>query len=199
MILEGAFWAVGGAALAKANMITGNSSLAVGQTVICFGGIFFFASGWGDGLPAKIISLRYILPSGPAEHGTLADVSPFYGIACFMFATASGLRGVWGLPKNELISPFWGVACFFIGAWTIGVFALWGPLLVDGIKRYEDLNAQETYSLPPYAWSWIHYFQVIGALFLTAGAVIFGIMDKIWCLGSQAREEPFLASECGGA
>lgn len=181
MIAEGVLWAVGAACLATVNVIVNNASSAVVQTIICFGGLFFMISGIGDGVPGKILSVRLIIPLGNPSHGTFADACPFYGITCFMIATTMGLRSVWPLPKNKVISPFWGVACFFIGAWTIGVVGLWGPCLADGLTTYETLKGGEDLLLPPYTWTWTHFFQVVGALFLTAGAIIFGIMDNICC------------------
>ena len=138
MCLEGVLWAVAAGLLTKINMIVNNAALAVGQTIICFGGIFFAVSGLYDGVPGKVISLPYVL--APDTHALFADACPHYGSACFMVGTSMGLRGVWAFPKNKLVSPFWAVACFFIGAWTIGVFGLWGPTLLDGFVRYEDLK-----------------------------------------------------------
>ena len=36
------------------------------------------------------------------------------------------------LPPRTFVSPFGAVACFFTGAWTIGVFGLWGPTILEG-------------------------------------------------------------------
>jgi len=192
MTLEGALWALGGAALAAVNVIANNASLAVVQTVIAFGGVFFMISGWGDGVPANIISLAYVVPISDPINTHLQDACPYWGITCFMIATTMGLRGVWGLPRKPLVSPFWGVAFFFMGAWTIGVFALWGPCIMDGFMKYEDLNLvkNEQFTLPPFAWSWIHVFQVLGASFLTTGAIIFGIMDGIFGCSPDEADEP---------
>mmetsp|Transcript_103399 Transcript_103399/g.232122 ORF Transcript_103399/g.232122 Transcript_103399/m.232122 type:complete len:260 (-) Transcript_103399:162-941(-) len=190
MAIEGILWALGGGILAAVNVIANNASLAVVQTIICFGGIFFAISGFGDGLPGNIISLPYVVPISDFKNTHLQDACPFWGITCFMVGTSISLRGVWQLPKNRLVSPFWGVACFWLGAWTIGVFALWGPCLVDGIIHYEDLKDGEQFNLPPFAWSWIHVFQVIGAVFLTMGAVIFGMMDGIFgCRSPTSTKE----------
>ena len=134
MCLEGVLWAVAAGFLTKINMIVNNAGLAVGQTIICFGGIFFAISGLYDGVPGKIISLHYVL--APDSNALFADACPYYGITCFMVATSMGLQGVWPLPKNKIVSPFWAVACFFIGAWTIGVIGLWGPTLMDGFVRW---------------------------------------------------------------
>mmetsp|Transcript_12800 Transcript_12800/g.36348 ORF Transcript_12800/g.36348 Transcript_12800/m.36348 type:complete len:256 (+) Transcript_12800:56-823(+) len=181
MTMEGILWAVGGATLAAVNVIEKNALLAVIQTIIGFGGCFFAISGLGDGLPGNIISITYVIPISDPADARIQDALPFWGISCFMFATTLSLRSVWAFPKNRIISPFWGIACFFLGAWTIGVFGLWGPCLADGIVGFGDLKDKSLkYNLPPYSWTWIHVFQVLGALFLTAGAVIFGALDGIF-------------------
>merc|ERR1712032_1298808 len=158
MKLEGILWFVGGFALAKIFIHTGNAVGAVGQTLIACGGLFFFVSGWNS--PVYIISLKYVIPVGSvAAAGNawlagfghdcggsappLLDVAaacPFYGITCFMIATASGFLGVKDLPKDKIISPFWGITFFFLGAWTIGVFALWGPVILGGFSDYSDYS-----------------------------------------------------------
>jgi len=180
MTLEGALWALGGACLASVNVFENNASLVAVQTIICFGGIFFMISGWGDGVPGHIISLAYVVPITDTARARLQDVSPIWGITCFMVATSIGLRGVWGLPKNKIISPFWGVAFFWLGAWTIGVFSLWGPCIVDGFITYDSLEDKQEFTLPPFTWTWIHVAQVLGAVFLTMGAIVFGVMDGIF-------------------
>jgi hypothetical protein len=187
MTVEGFLWFIGGFALAKIFIHTGNAAGAVSQSLISIGGLFFAVSGWNS--PIYIVSLRYIVPVGKEVaagndalviqgFGPALDIGaacPFYGILCFMIATTAGLIGVLGLPKDKIISPFWGVLFFFFGAWIIGVFALWGPLLLGGFKKIEDydsiLNA-------PIASKYTHPFQVLGAIFLTAGAVVFAIMNN---------------------
>ncbi|OLQ14501.1 putative rhodanese domain-containing dual specificity protein phosphatase [Symbiodinium microadriaticum] len=190
MCAEGVLWAVAAGLLTKINMIVNNASLAVVQTIICFGGLFFAVSGLYDGVPGKVISIRYIL--APDTNALFADACPYYGITCFMVATSMGLSGVRGLPKNKFVSPFWAVACFFIGAWTIGVIGLWGPTLIGGLVRYEDFEAPtDLYKQKTFAWAWIHIFQVIGAIFLTLGGIIFGLMDNIFSFGSSAQGKKF--------
>lgn len=190
MCAEGVLWAVAAGLLTKINMIVNNASLAVVQTIICFGGFFFAVSGLYDGVPGKVISIHYVL--APDTNALFADACPYYGITCFMVATSMGLSGVWGLPKNKFVSPFWAVACFFIGAWTIGVIGLWGPTLIGGLVRYEDFEAPtDLYKQKTFAWAWIHIFQVIGAIFLTLGGIIFGLMDNIFSFGSSAQGKKF--------
>lgn len=195
MCAEGVFWALAAGMLTRVNVIVNNAAGAVGQVIICFGGIFFAISGLYDGVPGKVISLSYIFAPGVVVKdcaigdawtapmtASFADACPYYGITCFMVATSLGLRGVWPLPKNQLVSPFWAVACFFIGAWTIGVISLWGPTILDGSVLYEEMDkpAIEMYGQKTFAWSWIHIFQVIGASFLFAGAVLFGMLDSVF-------------------
>jgi hypothetical protein len=174
--LEGVFWAIAAATLVKVNLMVNNASLAVVQTIICFGGIFFTISGLG-GVPGKVISVNYVVPLD--DHAHFVDACPFYGITCFMVATTMGLNGVWPLPRNQIISPFWAVACMFIGAWIIGVFGFWGPCLAGGLAHYEDEGVVAP-NMPTFKWGWTHLLQLLGALFLTAGCIIFGIMDQFW-------------------
>ncbi|CAE7179516.1 unnamed protein product [Symbiodinium necroappetens] len=80
MCAEGVLWAVAAGFLTKINMIVNNAAVAVGQTIICFGGIFFAVSGLYDGIPGKIISIHYVL--APDTHALFADACPYYGITC---------------------------------------------------------------------------------------------------------------------
>jgi len=187
MCLEGVFWAIAAGCLVKINLITNNAVGVLIQTIICFGGIFFAVSGWGDGTPGNVISIKYIL--APDSHVLFADACPYYGITCFMIATSIGLSGVWSLPRNKLVSPFWAVACFWIGAWTIGVISLWGPTLADGLASYDDMADPATgkFDQNTFAQAWIHVFQVIGAIFLTIGGILFAMLD--FC-PSDAEEVP---------
>merc|ERR1719240_1684535 len=102
-----------------------------------------------------------------------------FGITCFMVGTSIGFKGVLGLPKNTPISPFWGCAMYFLGAWTIGIFKFWGPVLLGGVS-----------------WTVTWWFALIGALFLFIGALIFGIMNgSFGKCGSSAASEPSPESE----
>lgn len=189
MKAEGFLWFLGGACMTKIFIITKNPAGAVSQTIIAFGGLFFMVSGWNA--PVPIVSLRYIIPVGSlAVEGNAAlgaqfpfplDVAaacPFYGITCFMTATCAGFIPILGLPKDKFVSPFWGVTFFFLGAWTIGVFALWLPCIMGGFSKIEDYDGVAGVFD---AWNnkgkWVHPAQVLGALFLTTGAIIFAIMD----------------------
>jgi len=180
---EAEFWMVGIMAMTPPEF-GGGATGCLQFAILMAGGIFFTLSGFV--YPGCISHVKYVFSSDVCPHpaaGTpyIWNAMAHYGITCFMIATTMGLRSVWPLPKNKVISPFWGVACFFIGAWTIGVVGLWGPCLADGLTTYETLKGGEDLLLPPYTWTWTHFFQVVGALFLTAGAIIFGIMDNICC------------------
>merc|ERR1712232_852084 len=83
-----------------------------------------------------------------------------FGITCFMVGTAMGQYGVMSLPKNKFVSPFWGVTFYSLGAYTIGIFKFWGPVVLT-------------------AWSgtWNWWMGLLGAIYLTTGAFIFGVMN----------------------
>eukprot|EP00747_Dinoflagellata_sp_TGD_P179150 gnl/TRDRNA2_/TRDRNA2_29461_c0_seq1.p1 gnl/TRDRNA2_/TRDRNA2_29461_c0~~gnl/TRDRNA2_/TRDRNA2_29461_c0_seq1.p1 ORF type:complete len:250 (-),score=33.39 gnl/TRDRNA2_/TRDRNA2_29461_c0_seq1:44-793(-) len=189
MVTEGALYALAGFVLTKINVMNNDAAGAVSQIIIFFGGCFFTVSGWG--VPAKIISLKYVIPLD--TNALFADACAYYGITCFMVGTSIGLRSVWSLPKNKIISPFWGVVFFFLGAWTIGIFGLWIPCIAGGMAAYEDVGGSYL-GLPTFSWKWPHVFTVIGAVFLTTGALIFGLLDSF--LGkSRSREPPLMACD----
>ncbi|CAE7906546.1 ger, partial [Symbiodinium sp. KB8] len=104
------------------------------QTVITFGGIFFFLNGLYNGIPGKAISFGYVLdPHGRVQ---FTDSAPYYGTVCFMTGTAMGLRGAWNLPRDRFVSLFWACFCMCLGAWTLGL-AIWIPMLLDGVASYD--------------------------------------------------------------
>jgi len=197
MFTEGVLWCLAGLLLCYRNICSGNAAGAVSQCIIAGGGFFFACSAFGN--PGNIISLRYLIPIGimDAEGNvgktwvSFADACPFYGIALFMAATTMGMYSVRGLPKNKIVSPFFGVLCFFIGAWTIGVVTLYVPMLAGGETSYEDVNGLP-FDMPTYAWSQVKIFAVIGACFLLAGGIIFGIMDNF--LGLPTKDNKLLAA-----
>jgi len=214
MFAEGFLWCLAGVLLCYRNICNANAAGSVSQCIIATGGFFFTCSAFGS--PANIISLRYIVPItywvGDGSSGntwvSFADVCPYYGIACFMMATTMGMYGVRGLPKDKIVSPFFGVLCFFLGAWTIGVITLFIPMLAGGETRWEDVNAppcipdiglpydaskQCVLDLPTFAWYQVKIFSVIGALFLFAGAMIFGIMDNF--LSLPVKGDKLLAAD----
>lgn len=215
MFAEGFLWWLGGALLCYRNICNANAAGSVSQCIIATGGFFFTCSAFGS--PANIISLRYIVPitywEGAGSSGTtwvsFADVCPYYGIFCFMIATTMGMYSVRGLPKNKIVSPFFGVLCFFIGAWTIGVITLFIPMLAGGEKSWYDVNVPPCFTddpgydaskvcvldMPTFAWYQLKIFSVIGAAFLFAGALIFGIMDNF--LSLPVKDDKLLPTDGG--
>jgi len=211
MKIEGFFWFLGGLCLAKKFIAVGFAQGAVTQTIIAFGGCFFFVSGWSA--PVWIVSLKYVIPVGPAAIEAMEvlqkarvdlpflppqlDVSmacPFYGITCFMVATLANQLGAFGLPKNNVISLFWGLTFFFMGAWTIGLGALWIPCIANGFTSYTDIYEKQGAAGildVPMQWKGTHFFQVAGGVFLTIGAIIFTIMD-VQALRAERNQDALL-------
>mmetsp|Transcript_3763 Transcript_3763/g.8785 ORF Transcript_3763/g.8785 Transcript_3763/m.8785 type:complete len:269 (-) Transcript_3763:112-918(-) len=180
MAVEGVFWALGGALMAWTHVITDSAYPAVAQTVITFGGIFLFLNGLYNGEAGRVISFGYVLD--PTGRVTFRDAAAYYGTGCFMTGTAMGLRGAWPLSKKKFVSPFWASACMWLGSWTVGM-AIWVPMLLDGLARYGSLQDPDVqmYSEKTFAWSANHVFQTLGACSLTAGAILFAVLnDTIW-------------------
>merc|ERR1712070_881933 len=89
-----------------------------------------------------------------------------------------------------------------IGAWTIGIITLFIPMLAGGETRWDDrTNApclekvpgvlfvqgrKCLLDMPSFAWYQLKIVSVIGAFFLLAGGIIFGIMDNFLCLSVKA-------------
>lgn len=191
MVAEGALYFIAGVALTAINVITNNAYGAVSQTIIAFGGIFFCISGFG--FPFYVSSIRYIFPYD--GNASLPDACPWYGISCFMFATAMGLYSVAGLPKKNVVSPFWGVTFFFLGAWIIGLGGLWIPLLAGGYFESDRVAGGLAWmGQPIFKWAGPHIFQLFGATFLTAGAVVFGLMDNFF--GRSLSEREPMLNDC---
>eukprot|EP00929_Paragymnodinium_shiwhaense_P118928 TRINITY_DN9082_c0_g1_i1.p1 TRINITY_DN9082_c0_g1~~TRINITY_DN9082_c0_g1_i1.p1 ORF type:complete len:305 (-),score=78.83 TRINITY_DN9082_c0_g1_i1:142-981(-) len=194
MCAEGVFYALAGAFLAHKAEIEGDGRGAITQTILVFGGTFFAVGGAFNGLPSKIISLRFIFPMDvhhedfPLGDVTVADACFYYGILCFMIATSRGIVSVRALPKDRLVSPFWGVFFFFAGAWIIGAISLWGPAALSGFAEWPE-NAGDVFAFPTFKATWVHYFQVIGAACLTMGALIFGCLDNIFGGGGDGSLE----------
>merc|ERR1719486_1252914 len=147
-------------------------------TILMAGGIFFGLSGLV--FPGCITNVTYVFRktdcpapgNGPYAWNAVAH----YGITCFMCGTLIGFLGVLKAPKSKLVSPFWGVTMFFLGAWTIGIFKFWGPVLAGGFDV--NMNGEGLDMSAPFnAWTWNWWLAVLGASFLTAGAVIFGLMN----------------------
>lgn len=132
--------------------------------ILMAGGIFFSFSGLV--FPDCITNAADVLNTDPCP-ALPANQTPYvwnavahYGITCFMIGTAIGFHGVLGAPKDKIISPFWGCTMYFLGAWTIGIFKFWAPVFFGAVP-----------------WTVFWWFALVGAFFLFAGAVIFGIMN----------------------
>jgi hypothetical protein len=168
----------------------GGGSRGCLQFAILFaGGIFFGLSGLV--YPGCITNVTYVfrneecpapgIATGPYAWNAMAH----FGITCFMVGTAIGFSGILPAPKNKLVSPFWGVTMFFLGAWTIGIFKFWLPVLAGGFDPNHNMAIDAKGNLVPtldmtapcLAWDWNWWFGMLGAIFLTIGATIFGLMN----------------------
>jgi len=183
--IEGAFYAIaeffmtGIMALTPAEF--GGGSRGVMQfAILTVGGVFFGFSGLV--FPGCITNMTYLLRNEKCTHPAAAG-SPYvwnamahFGITCFMTGTTIGFLGVLKAPKNKLVSPFWGVTMFFLGAWTIGIFKFWLPVLCGGFDSHQNGDNFD-FQAPSVAWAWTWWFALLGAGFLTFGAVIFALMN----------------------
>lgn len=154
--------------------------------ILMAGGIFFGFSGLV--YPGCVTNLTYVLRktacTSPAATGPYAwNAVAHFGITCFMVGTTIGFTGVLKAPRKPFIGPFWGCFFYFAGAWTIGIFKFWGPVILGGFDS--TLNDGATAWLPggdaigaptnAYTWNW--WFGLLGAGFLTLGAGIFLVMN----------------------
>merc|ERR1719502_1883116 len=161
----------------------GGSARGVMQfAILTVGGVFFGLSGLI--FPGCITNVTYVLRNQKCPH--VAASGPYvwnamahFGITCFMVGTAIGFAGILKAPKNKFVSPFWGVTMFFLGAWTIGIFKFWGPVLCGGFDSHQNGASMSTFDLhaPTLAWTWNWWFGVLGAVYLTIGAAIFGMIN----------------------
>merc|ERR1719213_154559 len=147
--------------------------------ILMAGGIFFGFSGLV--YPGCVTNLTYVLRktacTSPAATGPYAwNAVAHFGITCFMVGTSIGFLGVLKAPKRKLISPFWGCAMYFLGAWTMGIFKFWGPVLAGGFDPNQNDKTLDM-SAPQNSWSVQWWFGLLGASFLTLGALIFGLMN----------------------
>jgi hypothetical protein len=165
---EGALYAIGCFFMIPIMAHTNNPWGTMQFAILTVGGIFFSFSGLI--VPACITSLWDVFSADPCvinKAPMVWNAFAHFGITCFMAGTAMGQSGVMSLPKNKFISPFWGITFYTLGAYTIGIFKFWGPVFVGGTS-----------------WTWTWWLGLLGALYLTTGAFIFGIMDKSFTFGN---------------
>jgi len=162
--VEGMLYAIGCFFMIPIMAHTGNPWGTMQFAILAIGGIFFSFSGLVA--PGCIVSIPDAFSSDPCTHvphvttPKVWNAMAHFGITCFMVGTAMGQSGVMRLPKNKFISPFWGITFYTLGAWTIGIFKFWGPVVVGGVD-----------------WTWNWWMGLLGAIYLTTGALIFGVMD----------------------
>lgn len=110
-----------------------------------------------------------------------------YGISCFMLVTLINQFDILG-PKPPIPGYDNGFLGFFLGAWTIGVFALWGPVIMGGMKTFDDYSQEEAgfFAAPSFSFIYKHVFAVFGAAFLTFGAVGFATGDGLPPFGNAS-------------
>jgi hypothetical protein len=158
----------------------GKSRGCIQFAILMAGGIFFGFSGLV--FPGCITNVTYVFrkagcPGAGAGVPYAFNAVAHYGITCFMVGTAIGFTGVLKAPKNKLIGPFYGCLMYFLGAWTIGIFKFWGPVLAGGVDAHQNDTFLGMMDAPANAWACNWWFALLGAFFLEAGAVIFGLMN----------------------
>jgi len=180
------FFMVGIMAATPAHM-GGGPVGAMQFAIFMAGGVFFALS--GPTFPPCITNVTYVFRSEACNHPAAAS-TPYiwnamahFGITCFMVGTSIGFKGVLAAPKSKLISPFWGCTMYFLGAWIIGVFKFWGPVLWGGFDTHQNAAAFD-FTAPSVAAAWTWWMGVLGAGCLTLGAAIFWIMNgSMTCKG----------------
>merc|ERR1711939_806340 len=119
---------------------SGGGSRGVMQfAILMVGGVFFGFSGLV--FPGCITNVTYLMRTEEcpmASSPYVWNAMAHFGITCFMIGTAIGFHGVLKAPRDKLVSPFWGVTMFFLGAWTIGIFKFWGPVLCGGLDFQQN-------------------------------------------------------------
>jgi len=182
--LEGALYAVAeffmiGIMAATPPEFGGGSRGCMQFAILMAGGVFFGLSGLV--YPPCITNITYVFSTeacnSPAANGPYVwNAMAHFGITCFMTGTAIGFSGLLKAPKNKFISPFWGSFMYFFGAWTIGIFKFWGPVLCGGFDSNQNSHTFDL-SAPAVLWSANWWIALIGAAGLTLGAIIFALLD----------------------
>lgn len=148
--------------------------------ILLAGGIFFALSGLV--FPPCVNNISYVLSKQACTHPAAAgtpyvwNAMSHFGITCFMWGTAIGFKGILAAPKQKLLSPFWGVTMYFLGAWTIGIFKIWGPTLCGGVDSSSNYPIFD-FDAPAVTWTFTWWFALLGAIFLTLGAWILGFLN----------------------
>merc|ERR1712232_1095674 len=182
---EGALYAVGSYYMVGIMTLTpslggGGPTGTMRFAIVMAGGIFFAFSGLV--YPPCITNVMYVFSKQACSHPAAAatpyvwNAMAHFGITCFMVGTTIGMRGVWRAPKGRFVSPFWGCAMYFLGAWTIGVFKFWGPVLCGGFDPSANTPVFDL-TAPAQAWTWTWWLGLLGAFLLTMGALIFALID----------------------
>lgn len=182
--IEGALYAVAGffmvGIMAQTPPTLGGGARGTMQfAVLMTGGIFFAFSSLV--VPPCIANVTVIFSSALCPlngHPFAWNAMAHYGITCFMGGTLVGFKGVlplYPIMKNQLLSPFWGVTMYFMGAWTIGIFKIWGPTIAGGFGSVESVN--DVLVQPPITATWGWWMASLGAAFLTTGAAILLKLD----------------------
>lgn len=182
--LEGALYAIAeffmvGIMAATPPEFGGGSKGCMQFAILCIGGVFFGLSGLV--FPPCITNITYVFRNAqcthPAAHGPYAwNAMAHFGITCFMTGTAIGFSGLYKAPKDKLISPFWGSFMYLFGAWTIGIFKFWGPVLCGGFDSSQNFPVFD-FDAPAVTCAFNWWMALIGAGGLTLGAVIFMLLD----------------------
>jgi len=182
--VEGVFFAVGelfmiGIMARTPDEFGGGARGCIQFAFIMTGGILFAFSGLV--FPGCITNLTYLFNSEECAHP--AASGPYvwngmghFGITVFMISTAIGFTGIVRAPKNKLVSPFWGVTFFSTGCWIIGIFKFWLPTLLGGFDTHQNDRGFD-FDAPMLAWTSLWWIGLVGAIFLTAGAIVFCFMN----------------------
>lgn len=175
-MLEGVFYCIGSFAMVGVMTAQANIAGAFQFVIITFGGFFFSLS--GSFLPACIVTVRHLVSSVECAGAPLyLNAVAHYGITCFMVGTAIGFKGILAapVPRNEFFGPFWGVTMYFLGAWTIGLLHFYIPLFAGGWAAPDEADLKaHMLTYPENKWGVVTWwFGILGAIFLTLGAIIF--------------------------
>lgn len=193
--IEGALYAVAGfytvGIMAKTPPPVGGAKSTMQFAVLMLGGVFFALSSLV--FPPCVATVAVVFSKGLCpvvfnKHPFAYNAMAHYGISCFMGGTFVGFKGVlplYPLMKGNFFSPFWGVTMYFMGAWTIGIFKIWGPTLAGGFAIPE--TADDVLNSPAFTFTLGWWIATLGAFFLTTGAFILLKLDLDTIRGEEAQ------------